>query len=141
MVELFAQLCQFHNLNPLTDITSHYEGYEKGYASNHGDPRHLWNGLGMDYNMDKFRQEVKERLDELNGDEDMTQDKFNEMMDNYLASRSKEEPESWSVNERTWAESNKILQGDEKGNANYKSWCTREEMVVFLKRLNDLLDK
>ncbi len=29
-----------------------------GIASNHGDPEHLWQGLGMSYTMDGFRKDV-----------------------------------------------------------------------------------
>lgn len=48
-VELFAMLCKQYNLNPTADgvIISHREGHSRGIASNHGDPEHLWNGLGM----------------------------------------------------------------------------------------------
>ena len=58
-VELFAMLCKEYGLNPLTAIISHKEGHAKGIASNHGDPEHLWKGLGMSYTMDTFRQAVK----------------------------------------------------------------------------------
>lgn len=58
-VELYAMLCKEYGLNPLTDIISHKEGHAKGIASNHGDPEHLWKGLGMSYTMDTFRQAVK----------------------------------------------------------------------------------
>ena len=60
-VELFAMLCKQYNLNPTADgvIVSHREGHGRGIASNHGDPEHLWNGLGMGYTMDGFRKAVK----------------------------------------------------------------------------------
>lgn len=58
-VELFAMLCKQYDLDPLTDICSHAEGYQKGIASGHGDPEHLWKGLGMSYTMDTFRKAVK----------------------------------------------------------------------------------
>lgn len=60
-VELFAMLCRQFNLDPLADgvIISHREGHARGVASNHGDPEHLWNGLGMGYTMDTFRAAVK----------------------------------------------------------------------------------
>ena len=61
-VELFAYLCKEYDLNPLTDIVSHAEGYKKGIASNHGDPVHLWKGLGMSYTMDTFRNAVKNAM-------------------------------------------------------------------------------
>lgn len=58
-VELFAQLCEKYALDPLTDICSHKEGHAQGIASNHGDPEHLWDGLGMGYTMDTFRAAVQ----------------------------------------------------------------------------------
>ena len=61
-VELFAMLCKEYGLNPLTAICSHKEGHAKGIASNHGDPEHLWKGLGMSYTMDTFRQAVKAKM-------------------------------------------------------------------------------
>lgn len=67
-VELFAQICTEHGWDPLEDgvIISHREGYKRGIASNHGDPEHLWRGLGMDYTMDGFRKDVHEKMIELN---------------------------------------------------------------------------
>ncbi len=63
-VELFAMLCKQYNLNPAADgvIVSHREGHSRGIASNHGDPEHLWNGLGMGYTMDGFRKDVKAKM-------------------------------------------------------------------------------
>ena len=63
-VELFAMLCEKYSLNPLGDgvILSHKEGHSRGIASNHGDPEHLWNGLGMGYTMDTFRKAVKAKM-------------------------------------------------------------------------------
>lgn len=60
-VQLFAQLCEEYNLDPLADgvIVSHKEGHERGIATNHGDPEHLWTGLDMGYTMDGFRKAVK----------------------------------------------------------------------------------
>jgi len=59
-VQLFAHLCTTYNLDPLADgvIVSHKEGHKRGIASNHGDPEHLWNQLGMGYTMDTFRKAV-----------------------------------------------------------------------------------
>ena len=64
-VELFAYLCKMYGLNPLADgvIVSHKEGCARGIASNHGDPEHLWNQLGLGYTMNTFRQAVKKAMD------------------------------------------------------------------------------
>ena len=58
-------LCKKYNLNPTADgvIISHSEGYKRGIASNHGDPEHLWRGLGLSYTMAGFRKDVKEAMD------------------------------------------------------------------------------
>ena len=73
-VELFAMLCKEYDLNPTADgvIISHAEGHKRGIASNHGDPEHLWNQLGMEYTMDGFRKDVKAAMSGVK--EDNTQD-------------------------------------------------------------------
>lgn len=63
-VELFAFLCRQYNLNPLADgvIVSHKEGHDRGIASGHGDPDHLWRQLKTGYSMDTFRQAISDAL-------------------------------------------------------------------------------
>ena len=63
-VSLFAKLCKEYKLNPLKKgvIISHNEGHDLGKASNHGDPEHLWRGLGLNYTMAKFRKDVKAKM-------------------------------------------------------------------------------
>ena len=65
-VELFAFLCTKYGLNPLTDICSHNEGAQRGIASGHSDPEHLWNQLGMGYTMDGFRHDVVAKMNGTN---------------------------------------------------------------------------
>ena len=62
-VELCAYLCKMYNLDPLKDgvIIGHYEGYKRGVASNHGDPRNWFPKHGE--SMDTFRAAVKKALD------------------------------------------------------------------------------
>lgn len=59
-VELFASLCKQYELDPLEDgvIISHKEGHDRGAASGHGDPDHLFTQLHMNYTMDNFRRAV-----------------------------------------------------------------------------------
>lgn len=66
-VELFAELCIKYNLDPLEYgvVISHSEGYKMRVASNHGDPEHLWKGLGLEFTMDGFRQDVKNKMTEI----------------------------------------------------------------------------
>lgn len=58
-VDIFAQLCVFHGLNPLADgvILSHSECHKRGIGTNHGDVEHIWNKFGL--TMDQFRKDVK----------------------------------------------------------------------------------
>lgn len=65
-VELFAFLCEEYNLDPMKKgvIISHKEGHGLGWASNHGDPEHLWKQLGLSYTMDTFRKAVKAKMNE-----------------------------------------------------------------------------
>lgn len=133
-VELFAKLCSFHGLDPLADgvIVSHAEGHARGIATNHGDPDHLWRGLGMNYNMDKFRADVAACM---KGEDEVTQEQFNTMMNTWLAQQQDKEPADWSREAREWAEGKGIIAGDTNGKKMYRSFCTREQMVVFLHRL------
>lgn len=61
-VELFAMLCRMYGIAP-SAIISHAEGARQGIASAHGDPEHLWRGLGLDLTMDTFRHDVAAHLD------------------------------------------------------------------------------
>lgn len=63
-VELFAYLCKRFDLDPLKDgvIISHKEGHDRGIASGHGDPDHLWRGLPCGHTMDGFRKAVAEAM-------------------------------------------------------------------------------
>ena len=75
----------------------------------------------------------------IEGDENMTQEQFNQMMDTYLVQRAQLPPEDWSEESRTWAEDSGLLIGDENGNKQYQSFCTHEQMVVFMDRLANIL--
>lgn len=83
-VDLFAQLCTFHGLDPMKDgvIVSHAEGNKRGIASAHADPDHLWKGLNMDYSMDHFRRDVAEKM---KGEDDMTKDEVKAIVKEVLA--------------------------------------------------------
>lgn len=77
----------------------------------------------------------------LESEDTVTQAEFDKMLENYMARQAVKEPAAWSADARAWAEKNEILAGDINGNKMYRSYCTREQMVVFLKRLVDLLNK
>lgn len=61
-VDIFAQLCKIHNLDPTLDgvILSHKECHARGIGTNHGDPEHLWSRFGL--SLDQFRIDVSDKL-------------------------------------------------------------------------------
>lgn len=134
-VALCAYLCKLYNLTE-KNIICHSEGYVKGIASNHSDVLHWFPKHGK--NMNTFRAAVKAALNKKE-DEDMTQDKFNELMDGYLKNLAQGELGVWSAKERKWAENIGLIKGDGNGSMQYPSFCTREQMVVFLYRLVNLI--
>jgi flagellum-specific peptidoglycan hydrolase FlgJ len=62
-VDLCAFLCKRFGLDPMKDgvIIGHFEGYARGIASNHGDPKNWFPKHGE--SMDSFRAAVKKALD------------------------------------------------------------------------------
>lgn len=146
-VELFAKLCIFHHLDPLKDgvIISHYEGSQRGVATSHADPDHLWTQLGMNYNMDKFRTDVKAKMEEME-DDDMDVTKFAALMKEYNKTLEDNDAGQWSLEARNWAIQNKIISGSgtlPTGEVNYM-WekpLTRQEMVVLLYRFAQFMGK
>ena len=71
-------------------------------------------------------------------DGDMTKEKFDAMMDDYLARRAQWAPSSWSEQARLWAQETGVVAGDGAG-ARYRSFATREEVVQMLYRLDQNL--
>lgn len=67
-------------------------------------------------------------------DEEVTQEQFNTMMDNWLAEQSNKSASSWSAEARTWAEKNGLISGNTQGKKMYKRLLTREELVTVLYR-------
>ena len=65
-------------------------------------------------------------------DEDMTQEQFDTMMNDWLKRQAELPPSEWSAEAREWAEEHGIINGDESGNKQYKKPCTREELVQIL---------
>ena len=64
-VEFAAYLCQLYKFDPLADgvIIGHYEGYQRGKASNHADPRNWFPRFGK--SMDTFRKDVATKMGKL----------------------------------------------------------------------------
>lgn len=59
-VELIAYLCKKYGWNPDTDVHTHYEITQRRLSNtDHVDPQHLWNGLGMGYDLATLKRDVK----------------------------------------------------------------------------------
>ncbi len=62
-VWLIAYLCKKYGWNPDTAIHTHYEVTIKRLSNtDHVDPEHLWNGLGLSYSVDTLRRDVKKEM-------------------------------------------------------------------------------
>lgn len=64
-VWLIAQLCKKYKWDPYTAVLTHYEISTKGLSmTDHVDPEHLWNGLGMGYDLYTLRRDVAKAMNE-----------------------------------------------------------------------------
>ncbi len=69
-------------------------------------------------------------------DEDMTQEKFNEMMNTYL-SNQRNLPATFEQDALVWGQKNSLMVGDQSGRLMAKKFMTRGEFIVVLKRFYD----
>lgn len=65
-------------------------------------------------------------------EETITQEEFNNFVDNYVRELDNKQPSPWSVDARNYCESHNIFKGDENGNKKYRAYLTREELAVLL---------
>ena len=143
--EITAYLCKLYNINPygavklngveVPTILCHADSYKLELGSNHGDVLHWFKKHGK--TMNDVRNDVAELMDitPIEEDDDMTQEKFNEMMNVYLTQLAKQKPDNWSAEARAWCEENGIINGDASGNRMYKKFLNREEIAAILYRL------
>lgn len=147
--DLMCCLCQTLGFNGVAYISSSavhldeygrtYRGDErKGYSGNVGGDFYKYFGYSKD-DIEELRY-VAPKIEEPMEEEEMTQEKFNQMMINWLAAKAEKEPSAWSTEARKWAEENGIIVGTGAG-FSYESYCTREQMVQFLYRLFQILSR
>lgn len=152
--ELTAYLCELYNIDPngtvnmnginVPTILCHADSCRLGLGSNHGDVLHWFPKFGK--NMDTVRNDVAALMITKPGiitpnipsqeDDEMTQEKFNEMMNVYLTQLAMKDASPWSAEARAWCESNGIINGDANGNRMYKKYLTREEIAAIIYRLH-----
>ena len=135
--ELTAYLCKMYDLDPLEDgvVICHQEGYRRGVASNHGDVLHWFPKFGK--NMSDFRNDVAQIMRE---EEEVTQEQFDAMMDNWLSRKAKEPADDWAdpyiqaaIKAKTFTPVD-----DGKGGKTIsapKSFPTRQELAVVVAAL------
>lgn len=146
--EITAYLCKIYNINPLgtvnlggaivPTITCHNDAYKLGVGSGHSDINHWFPKYGK--NMETARNDVVKLMNE-EEDEDMTQEKFNEMMGIYLSELNKKPASTWAEADLDWARKNGIIVGDETGNLMPRAFITREAMTAVLHRFEEKLRK
>lgn len=62
-VWLLAQLCRRYGWDPYTCIETHYDVTRRGLSNtDHVDPQHLWDGLGLGIDLLKLRRDVAAEL-------------------------------------------------------------------------------
>lgn len=70
-------------------------------------------------------------------EEDLTDEEFAALMNNWFAGLAKEDPSPWSKEAREYVENLKIINGDDNGSMRYHSYLNREEMAQILFNLNE----
>ena len=143
--QLTAYLCKKYNINPkgtvkfngvtVPTILCHWDSYKLKLGSGHNDI-YNWFPKVINKDMDDVRNRVAEILkEEKQEEEEMTQEKFNELMNNYLAELAKEPADDWSLEARQYCESKGLIQGDQNGNKMYRKFLNRQEIATILYRL------
>ena len=147
--ELTAYLCKMYNLDPkgtvnmngikVPVILCHSDSYKLGFGNNHGDILHWFSKYGK--TMKDIRNDIAQIINNspeaeviLPEEEEMTQEQFNIMMNNWIAEQAKKPASDWSKEFRDWGEKNNLVSGDTNGDMMYKKFLTREEFITVLYR-------
>jgi hypothetical protein len=100
----------------------------------------------MDYNMDKFRQDVyKEMNKNTQGSEKMKNEElewFKELFKEMRKELQDNDASAWSLEARKWAVQKGLVQGSTDGSFNgmWEDFLTREQLVTILYRFARLLE-
>lgn len=113
-VSLCAKLCNAYQLDPMTDILCHAEGYRAGIASNHADVEHWWPRHGK--TMDDFRAAVRAVL-------------YGETPQEPEEPPT-DQPAGWAAEAWAWARAMGLMDGTRPTDN-----ITRQEVAVFAWRL------
>lgn len=143
--ELTAYLCKLYNIDPngtvayngitVPTILCHADSNKLGLGSAHVDVLHWFPKFGK--NMTTVRQDVAALLNGNEEDDDMTQEKFNEMMETYLTQLASL-PTTWEKDAIDWAQSTGLMVGNNQGQLMPKRFITRGELATVLKRYSEM---
>ena len=143
--ELTAYLCKLYNIDPngtvkyngvtVPTILCHIDSNKLGLGSAHADVLHWFPKFGK--NMTTVRQDVTALLNGNEEDDDMTQEKFNEMMEAYLTQLASL-PATWEKDAMDWAQSTGLMAGNSQGQLMPKRFMTRGELATVLKRYSEM---
>ena len=111
-------------------------------ANAHADVLHWFSKHGK--SMDDVRADVAKLMENTiielpkeEEEEEMTQEKFNEFMNNYLLDLASQPANEWSKEALKWAQDTGLMKGDYQGNLMPKKTLTREEFIVVMQRFYD----
>lgn len=123
-VELTAMLCDRFGLDPKAEgvVICHAEGCRMGVASNHADVLHWFSRF--EKTMDDFRADVAREMER--GDE-MTQEQFDAMLENWLARQGELEPSVWAKELLGQAVERNLTDGTRP-----QAFATRQEVAVMM---------
>lgn len=132
LVEFTVFLMKKYNI-PLSNVIRHYDVTGKWCPRPMmgTDTNTVYKTTG-DYQWALFKKRLESALK--GEDDDMTQDKFNEMMNVWVTEQAKKDPSEWSKEAREFCEQNGIINGDGNGNMMYKKFVTREELAAVIYR-------
>lgn len=125
----------------VSGISDHAESYRAGYGSNHSDMGQWLPKHGK--SMDALRAEVRAILENEEDEEDMDQNKFNEMfktaMTDYRKGLQDNDCGDWSKEAREWAISVGLFAGngtavDGQPNMMWQDFLTREQAAQLFYR-------
>jgi len=131
-VELTAYLCGMYGFDPLEDgvVICHKEGADRGIAYEHEDVLHWFPMHGK--NMDDFRRDVKAEME----GEDMTQEKFNEMLAKAQdIAGTGDTCSPWATEATAFCKERGIFNGDGAGNYGWQQPITREQAAQIIYNL------
>lgn len=143
LIDLLVDICKRNDINQLVWSTSKYERMNhldgcnmtvhRDYANKACPGNYLYNLHGQ------IAAEVNTRLNS-EEDEDMTQEQFNQMANNWISGlASQTEGADYAKEALSWGKENGLLLGDESGNQMPKSFLTREQFIAVIKRFYEKL--